>query len=65
MLSALRSVAADDLAEEAVRVIEQRQLAVLELVEKLIPGNLDEGMCAAEKGTDPGFRSGGGGRPAD
>src|SRR5205085_7407036 len=41
-LATLDRVASDDLAEQAVFLVEQRELAVLELPEELVPGDLDE-----------------------
>src|SRR4051812_28804879 len=42
VLPLLGRVAADDLREQALLVVEQRQLALLELLEELVPGDLGQ-----------------------
>jgi hypothetical protein len=40
LLALLRRVAADNLREQAVLVVEQRQLPLVELLEELVPADL-------------------------
>src|SRR5688500_4245973 len=42
--TSLGGVAADDLVEHAVLIVEQRELALLELLEELVPGDLDQAV---------------------
>ncbi len=42
LLARFERVSADDLAEKTVLLVKERQPALFELLEELIPGNLDE-----------------------
>src|SRR5919206_335319 len=44
LLALLDRVAADDLGEHAVTLIEQSELALLEFAEELVPGDLDQAV---------------------
>src|SRR5690606_9233944 len=43
-LAALGGVPADDLVEHALLVVEQREVALVELLEELVPGDLDQAL---------------------
>src|SRR3546814_3774259 len=46
----LDRIAADDLAEQALLLVEQRQFPLLELLEELVPGNLHQRVVLRSRG---------------
>ena len=44
LLAAFQRVPAHNFAEQALLIVEQRQVALLELLEKLLPRNLDQAL---------------------
>src|SRR3546814_19493247 len=46
----LDRIAADDLAEQALLLVEQRQFPLLELLEELVPGNLHQRVVLRLRG---------------